>query len=99
MRRESAYQKDLVNRLGVIFPGCFIIKTSPDDTQGIPDLLILFGDKWAMLEVKRSPNEDVQPNQAYYIHEFNRMAFAAFIFPENEEEVLYALQSAFGLVR
>ena len=66
----------------------------PDYQQGILDLLVLYNDKWASLEVKRSADADVQPNQEYYVHELNEMSFAAFIYPENEEEVLNALQQA-----
>jgi hypothetical protein len=49
-----------------------------------------------MLEVKRSVHETPEPNQEYYVAMFNAMSFAAFIYPENEDEVLNALQSAFG---
>jgi len=48
-----------------------------------------------MLEVKASETSPEQPNQGYYVEKMNRMSFAAFIFPENEEEVLTALQAAF----
>lgn len=99
MRRESAYQRRLIAYLSERFPDCVIIKNPAEEIQGIPDLLILFEDRWAMLEVKRSADEEVQPNQEYYVELFNRMSFASFIYPENELEVLDALQSTFGLVR
>lgn len=93
--RESQYQAYLIKELRNLFPDCIILKNDTDYLQGIPDLLILYGDRWAALEVKSSRNADEQPNQAYYIAEMNVMSFAAFICPENEEEVLYALQQAF----
>lgn len=95
--REVAYQSKLIKRLQVMFPGCFILKNNPAEVQGIPDILILYGHRWAMLEVKFSMNASEQPNQYYYIDMFNDMSFAAFIHPQNEEQVLHDLQSTFGV--
>lgn len=97
--RESKYQHDLINRLECEFKGCIIIKNPPDRIQGIPDLLILFEDKWAALEVKVSSKAPERPNQRYYVVELDRMSFAAFIFPENEDRVIDELQLAFGTRR
>ena len=99
MRSELLYQADLITKLQKLFPMAFVLKMPPKEFQGIPDILILFRDRWAMLEVKRSSNSEIQPNQAYYIDVFNRMSFAAFIYPENEKQVLDDLQSAFGTYR
>lgn len=94
MKRESVYQSKLIKKIEELFPGCFITKGDSARTQGIPDILILFRDKWAMLEIKRSSSEPRQPNQQHYVDQFNDWSFAAFIYPENEEEVLRELQSA-----
>jgi hypothetical protein len=99
MRKEAAYQRALINKLKVILPGCHISKNDAGERQGLPDLLILWGNRWAMLEVKRSRNEPRQPNQEYYVEQFGQMSFAAFIYPENEEQVLNDLQSALGASR
>jgi hypothetical protein len=99
MRGEAAYQNRLVKKLQRMFPDCFILKNDPSENQGVPDLLVLSGPYWAMLEVKLSPVANVQPNQRYYIDMFDQMSFAAFIYPEVEEQVLYDLQSAFGYTR
>lgn len=92
---EREYQSRLITDLRHLFPGCVILKNDTDYLQGIPDLTILFEDKWAMLEVKASRRADQQPNQEYYIDTLNNLSFAAFIYPENQKEVLGALQRAF----
>lgn len=98
-RLESGFQDNLISDLKNMFPGCMITKLDSSYIQGIPDLLILFEDKWAVLECKKSANAKKQPNQPYYVDKMNRMSFAAFIYPENKEEVLHALQQAFSAGR
>lgn len=93
--RESEYQRLLVKRLKTIFPGCVVLVNDPHRKQGVPDLTILYGDKWAALEVKISKDAPKQPNQEYYVELLNSLSFSAFIHPGNEEEVLRDLQSAF----
>ena len=93
---ERDYQPGLIDRISMRFPGCFVLKNDEQYLQGIPDLTILYGRYWAMLEVKKSPKEPCRPNQEYYLQLLGEMSFTATIFPENEEEVLDALQSAFG---
>lgn len=96
-RRETQYQKQLIDRLKLMFPGCIVTKNDARFWQGVPDLLILFRDKWAMLEVKMYPDSNVQPNQAHYVGVLNEMSFASFINEQNEERVLRDLQHAFGV--
>lgn len=93
--RENAYQAHLIKMIKrVILPGSIVMKLDSGYLQGIPDLIILFNDRWAVLEIKRSMNAPIQPNQEYYVTLMDEMSFAAFICPENEQEVLDALQSA-----
>lgn len=96
MKNENEYQGELIKRIKSLIPGCFVLKNDPDYIQGIPDLLILYHDKWAMLEVKRSAKDKHRPNQDYYIDKFGEWTYASFIFPENEEAVLNELQRALG---
>lgn len=91
---ESAFQSQLIRELKMIFPGCIVLKNDPNYIQGFPDLLILFNDRWALLECKRSTSASKRPNQEFYISKANEMSFASFINPENKEEVLRELQSA-----
>lgn len=93
--RESTYQNSLIRKLKSLFPDCIILKNDSSYIQGIPDLTIFFEDKWATLEVKASEDSPEQPNQVYYVDLMNQMSFSAFIYPENEEEVLYHLQRSF----
>ena len=92
---ESRFQAKLIRELKDLFPGCMVFKMDSGYIQGIPDLLVLYEDQWAMLEVKRSENEQHQPNQDYYVDLLDDMSFASFIFPENKEEVLHDLELAF----
>lgn len=93
---ENVYQARLIKRLKRMFPECVILKNDTSYLQGVPDLLVLFRDRWAMLEVKPSKDSPAQPNQPYYVELFDGMSFGAFIYPENEEDVLNDLQSAFS---
>lgn len=102
MKLESAFKSKLRKELELMFPGCRIFKNDAELQQGIPDMLILWKDRWAMLEVKRkrpTSERDFEPNQEWWIEILNDMSFAACIFPENKEEVLYELQQAFWTPR
>ena len=98
-KKESKFQSDLVKELKLIFEGAIVTKLDANLIQGIPDLLILWKDKWATLECKRSRTAKRRPNQSYYVNKMNEMSFSRFIFPENKEEVLNELQQAFGVDR
>lgn len=93
--KESVFQRNLKKKLKAMFPGCIVTKLDANDIQGIPDLLILYNNKWAVLENKKSAKASHRPNQDYYVNLLNEMSFARFIFPENEEAVLNELQQTF----
>lgn len=92
---ESKFQAKLIKELKTKFPGCIVMKTDPNYIQGMPDLLVLYKDKWAALENKRSANAKKQPNQQYYVDMMNEMSFSRFICPENKEDVLNDLRETF----
>lgn len=92
---ENKFQSDLIKEIKELFPGCIVLKNDPNYIQGIPDLLILHNEKWASLECKKSYKEKTRPNQDYYIDKMNGMSFSRIVYPENKEEVLDGLQSAF----
>jgi hypothetical protein len=91
---EARYQSELIKKLRLLFPDCVILKNDPGYLQGVPDLVIFYRDRYAFLEVKASKDSPTQVNQPYYVELLNTMSFADFIYPENEEEVLRALQRA-----
>ena len=92
---EKIFQSELIKELRELFPGCIILKNDPTYIQGIPHLLILFEDKWAALEVKKSITASHRPNQEFYVNKMGRMSYANFIYPENKEVVLNELQETF----
>lgn len=93
---ERDYQKKLVKKLKDIFPGCIVLKNDAQLKQGIPDLLVLYNDKWAALEVKKSADASHQPNQDSKVQTMNNMSYASFIYPENEELVFSELKEVFA---
>lgn len=96
---ESAYQSHVIKELKRRFHDCLVLKNDTNYLQGIPDLLVLYRNRWAVLEVKAYADAPSQPNQDYYLNKLDSMSFAAMICPENEEEVLDDLSYAFGTRR
>lgn len=92
---ENKFQSKLIKEIKDRFPGCIVIKNDSSYIQGIPDLLVLFRNKWAALEVKKSNTASHRPNQDYYVDKMNDMSYAAFIYPENKEEVLNGMARSF----
>jgi hypothetical protein len=97
--KERDYQEYLVKEIYKLMPGKKLVDTiviinDPNYIQGIPDLTVLHHSKWAFLEVKLSEKSKEQPNQRWYVGNWRQYVFTAFIYPENEKEVLLALQQA-----
>ena len=92
---ERDFQSKLIKELKKIFVGCLVIKLDSSYIQGIPDLLVLYNNKWATLECKKSAKASKRPNQDYYVGLMNKMSFSRFICPENKEEVLNELRKTF----
>ena len=92
---ENRFKTNLAAELRELFPGCMVLHLDPNEIQGIPDMIVLYRNKWAVLEGKKNANARHQPNQDYYVDLMNDMSFAAFIFPENKDEVLDELYEYF----
>lgn len=69
-RLESGFQDRLIESLKALFPGCMVFKM--DQIQGLPDLLILYGEKWASLECKRSATAKKRPKSGLLCREDER---------------------------
>lgn len=92
--KESKFQSDLIKDIKKLFPDCIVLKNDANYLQGVPDLLILNGDRWATLECKKTAGSSHQPNQDYYVMKMNDMSYSSFVYPENKQEVLNELQQA-----
>ena len=94
---EKDFQKKLIEKLEQQYPGAIIYKN--DTKQGFQDLTILWGKHWALLECKKDKDAPHRPNQDYWVERANKMSFSSFIYPENEGDVLDALEQAFRFDR
>lgn len=95
---ESKFQTSLIKEVKSRYPGAICIKNDANYLQGVPDWTIFFNDRYALLEVKKSEDETPQPNQPYYVELFGEMSFAAFVYPENKDEILNRLDVHFGVI-
>jgi hypothetical protein len=93
-KTERSFQAGLIRELKRTFSGCLVMKMDAGYTQGIPDLLILYKNRWAALECKRTERAKKRPNQEYYVKRMDEMSFSRFITPENKEMVLRELRCA-----
>ena len=91
---ESNFQAKLIKEIEKKLEGCIILLTDPNHTQGLPDLFVVYEDRWAALECKKSKNSKRQPNQEYYVDKCNDMSYASFIDPTTKKEVLDELQQS-----
>ena len=94
---ENKFKTKLIKEIKTRFPGSFVFHLDPTELQGAPDLLILYKNKWAALEGKKSRNASVRPNQEYYVDRLNKMSYAKIIFPENAKEVLDDMERTFEI--
>jgi|SRR5690349_17389397 len=94
---EGEYKTRLTKTIYDMFGDrCMVVRLDSALLQGVPDMGVLFeGGFWAALEAKTSMNARRQPNQHWYVEQLNRLCFAAFICPENEEAVLNDLHQEY----
>lgn len=92
---ESSFKAKLKAELKKEFEGCILIDLDPTMNQGIPDMMMLYKNKWAALECKRNKNAKRRPNQEYYVARMNEMSYSSFIYPENKEDIINELREEF----
>ena len=89
---ERDFQSSIIKELKDRLPGCIVLKNDASYKQGIPDLIILWGERWASLECKKNRKAKHQPNQDYYVDLMNDMSFSSFLYPENRDMILDELE-------
>lgn len=92
---ENKFKTKLNKEIKEMFPGCIVTHLDPTEIQGIPDLLILYKNKWATLEGKKNATAKHRPNQDHYVKIMDDMSFSRFIYPENKDQVLDELSLHF----
>lgn len=100
-KKESKFQSDLISELNDRLPGCVIQKMDPTYSRGFPDLMIFYKDRWASLECKKSESDmnhskTNQPWQNSWVEKLDAMGFSSYIYPENKEDILDAVQRYLG---
>ena len=93
-RNEGEFKTDLKEELERRLPESIVTLLDPTYTQGIPDIAVFYKNRWATLEAKVNSKATHRPNQDLYVETMNNMSFSAFIYPENTEEVLNALEQS-----
>ena len=95
---EATFRTKWLNKFKKLSPDIFIEFADPKRKNGIPDVIIFYKKKYARLETKRSKNASKRLHQQYYIDYFNSQGiYAAFLTPENQEEVYNALRRYFKI--
>lgn len=96
-KNENVYQANLIKKLNKVYGKDNVLKIPGSVRQGIADIEVTCGCKYARLEAKAYKDAEHQPLQDYYIDLANKQgAFGRFIYPENEEEVLSELSDYFN---
>jgi hypothetical protein len=95
--KESKFEQDFCRRLRNVDKDVIVVKLT--GISGIPDRIVLYHDKFVLLEFKRSKNASHRPLQDWYIDHFDGWGLARFVYPENGEEVFSEVLDWFGLSR
>lgn len=95
---ETDYQNKILKpAIHERFPGCFVFKQDESQCQGIPDLIVLYGNQYAIIECKRSAKAKYRPNQEFYLDMFTKWNVLAMTsYPENFEWTLEMLEGYFN---
>lgn len=95
---EATFRTKFLKDVKDLSPDIFIEFADPQRCNGIPDVIIFYKKKFARIETKRSKIASKRKHQEYYIKYFNSQGiYAAFLTPENKEEVFNALRRYFKI--
>jgi hypothetical protein len=93
---ESEFQGNLVKEIEGLLTDCMVLVKPGYYIQGFPDLLILYKNRWAILECKKSDDAAYQKNQKWWLAMLNEMGgYAAMIEPQNRKEILDEMVRSF----
>lgn len=92
---ERDVKRKLLKGVEERFPEAEVFYTDARLRQGTPDILVLNGKNWAMLEVKLHANSRRQPNQEYFVKKLDSMSFCKFVHQDNVEETLDEMERLF----
>ena len=93
---ESEFKRIFKQELVSSFPDIEIFEPNPTRRRSSPDMLIFNAMGWAALEFKRAEDAPHRPNQEYNVQRLGEKGYAMFVYPENREEVLNALEELFS---
>lgn len=98
MEKESDFKRKLYNEIRTRFPDTEVVANDPNYVQGFPDATVyLPNGQYILLEVKRTSTSAKQPNQNYYVNESSLKNNAVFVYPENKEQILEAIEKRYRL--
>ena len=93
---EASFKKQFLKKIEERLPYLDLDFIEPSTRKrSLPDIFVIGPICWAALEFKRSQDSNHQPNQDYHVERFNEKGYATFVYPENEGEVLDALERLF----
>lgn len=96
-KTESKFKGELYKEIRERLPGSEVIPNDAGYIQGFPDATVLFPNgRYFLLEGKKEEKSKRQPNQDYYVNESPLRDNAAFVSPENKEEVLTELERRYN---
>ena len=97
MVKETDFKRKLYKEIRERFPGTEVIINDANYIQGFPDATVYFPNgKYILLEGKRESNSSRRPNQDYYVNESPLKNNAMFVYPENKNEVMAALEKRYN---
>lgn len=87
MTLEKDFQSKFLAKLRKLGCKCYKQQMNATTRAGTPDVIVLLGPVWIMLEFKKAKNSPKRPGQQKNIDWANEVSFGWFVYPENADEV------------